>query len=168
MPFRSELIAASIALALGALMMFAVQEWRHGAKYARLERDHATLLERQAQAVVETVLAAKRIEAQRVAAVEKQRDIAQKQNEALAADVAAGRDLSSRLRQQLDALRARAGGGDTAAAERSPGQPDIDTIGVLADMYEGLERHGRAVAEHADKLRIAGLACERSYDALHQ
>lgn len=166
MSIRPQLIVAAVCIALGAAAAWTAQEWRHDARHARLIAEHSQLLEQQAQAVVESVQAALNEEQRRMDELENQRDIAIEQNEALAADVAAGRTVSERLRQQLDALRTRYTSCHSAAAERGPGQSDIDAIGVLADMYQGLEQRGRAVAEYADRLKIAGLACERSYASL--
>jgi len=154
--------AAAALLAFG--VGWVINGWRQEAQLARLEAAHAVLLKQQAQAVVASVQAARNEEKRRTAAVEKERDIAIEQNEALAADVAAGRTVSERLRSQLAALRASAGSGDPTAAERGQGQPSSDPIGMLIDMYAGLDEAGREVAEYADRLRIAGLACEKSYD----
>lgn len=81
----------------------------------------------------------------------------------LAVDVAVGRDVSERLRRQLDALLTLAGSGDTASAQRGQGQPDIDAVRVLAYMYDvrSAEQRGRAVTEYADRLKIAGLTERR-------
>ena len=168
MSIRSQLIGAAVCVALGMAAAWIVQEWRHGAKQARLEAAHSQLLEQQAHAVVESVQAARNEEKRRTDAVEKQRNDAIEQNEALAAGVAAGRAVSERLRQQLATLRARTGGVDTAAAERGEGQPGADPIGLLIGVLEGLDSTGREVAEYADRLRIAGLACEGSYDSLRK
>lgn len=166
MSIRSQLIIAAVCVALGAAASWTAQEWRHDAKHARLVAEHSRLLETQANAVVESVQAARNEEQRRMAAVEKERDLVIEQNEILAADVAAGRTVSDRLRQQLDALRARYASCHSAAAERGPGQPGADPIGLLIDMYAGLDQTGREVAEYADRLKIAGLACERSYDTV--
>jgi hypothetical protein len=43
-------------------------------------------------------------------------------------------------------------------------QSGINTIGVLIDVLEGLERNGREVAKYADWLKVAGQTCEKAYD----
>lgn len=151
---------------LVAVSVWTVQEWRHDAKHARLVAGHSRLLEEQAIAVVESVQAARQIERQRAAAVEKERDHAIEKNVALAADVAASRTVSERMRTELNSLRASHASGNTSAAAGGPSQSGADAIGLLIDMYTGLDQAGRDVAEYADRLRIAGLACERAYDAV--
>ncbi|WP_237173059.1 DUF2514 family protein [Paracandidimonas lactea] len=160
------------ALAAGALLAgigaWTVQGWRTDAQLASLRADHAAVLEQQAQAVVASVQAARDLEQRRTAAVENERDNAIEQSTALAADVAAGRTAAQRLRRELSALRERQAGGDTASAQRGPGQSGTDAIGLLIELYAGLDGAGREVAEYADRLRIAGLTCERSYDRVRR
>jgi len=62
------------------------------------------------------------------------------------------------------AARARGQGACTAAA--GPGEQGADTLGLFADLLIRADREAEAVASYADQLRIAGLACERSYDAV--
>src|SRR5690606_202857 len=127
--------AAAGLLAFG--VGWVINGWRYDAQQARLEAAHAAVLEKQALAVVESVQAARNEEKRRTDAVEKQRNDAIEQNEALAADVAAGRAVSERLRTELNALRARYAGSNTTAAERGEGQPGADPIGLLIGVLEG-------------------------------
>lgn len=166
MPIRTQLIAGLIAAAVAFGAGWLVNGWRMDAKLARLESQHAAVLEQLANAAVASVQAVRAEEARRHAVVEEQRDIAQNKLDGLALDVAAGRAFSDRLRDELDALRRRGPTCSAGSTHGSASEPRFDAIGVLADMYEGLERHGRAVAEYADRLQIAGLACERMYDGL--
>ncbi len=166
MSIRAQLIGAAVLVLLGMAAAWIVQEWRHDAKHARLQAAHAQLLEQQAQAVVESVQAARNEEQRRTAAVENERDTAIEQIEALGADVAAGRSLSGRLRTELNALRARYTSRDSAAAVRGSGEQGADPIGVLIGVLEGLDPAGREIAEYADRLRIAGLTCEGTFDSL--
>lgn len=168
MPFRSELIAALVAGAVAFAGGWMVNGWRHDAKLARVEAQHAQVLEQLAQAAMAAAEAARAEEARRTAAVEEQRDIAQQQVQALEADVAAAADTAGRLRAELDTLRRRRGACGTAAAQRGPGQQGADTIGLLVDMLEGMESAGREVAEYADRVRIAGAACEGAWEGLHR
>lgn len=160
---RAQVIGGAVLLTVGFGAAWIAQGWRYGAKLANLRVDHANVLEQQAQAVVASVQVARGIERRRAAAVEKERDHAIEQTQALVADVAAGRAVSERLQRELRTLRARYAGGNAAVAERGQGEQGTDTIGVLIDMYAGLDSAGREVAEYADLLKIAGLACERSY-----
>lgn len=68
------------------------------------------------------------------------------------------------LRQQL-AAAARAAR-TACPAGTGEGEPDTDSIGVLADLLARADERAEALAGYADRLRAAGLACERSYDAV--
>lgn len=69
----------------------------------------------------------------------------------------AGRDLRVRLNAAVAAARAASAAGGEAAG---------DPIGVLADVLSRADERAGVLADYADRARIAGLACERSYDAL--
>lgn len=69
---------------------------------------------------------------------------------------AAGRDLRVRLAGAVAAARAAAAGS----------APTGDPIGVLADVLVRADDRAAVLADFADRSRAAGLACERSYDAL--
>lgn len=164
MSVRTYLIGAALCVAVGASAAWFVQGWRYGAELAELQAAHATVLEKQAQAVVVSVQAARDIEQRRTAAVENERDHALEQTQILAADLVAGRAVAVRLRRELGALRARHAGGDSASTDGGTGEPGGDPIGVLAVVLGELDDRAGAVGGYADQLRIAGLACERAYD----
>lgn len=166
MPFRAQLIVAAVLAALAFGGGWMVNGWRMDAKLASLQADHASVLEQQANAVVASVQAARQIEQKRTEIVESQRDIAIEQNEVLATDVAAGAAVSERLRGQLSALRARHASRIATPANGGQGEQDTDAIGLLIDMLQGMDGAGRELAEYADRLKIAGLACERTYDGV--
>lgn len=166
MPFRSELIAALVAGAVAFAGGWMVNGWRHDAKLARVEAQHAQVLEQLAQATRAAAEAARAEEARRTAAVEEQRDIAQAKLDGLALELAAGAAVSDRMRRELDALRRRGGTCSAAATDGGASKPGVDAIGLLIDMLEGMESAGREVAEYADRLRIAGVACEGAWGSL--
>ncbi|MDS1141706.1 DUF2514 family protein [Pusillimonas sp. SM2304] len=151
--------AFAAGAALAGWAGWKVQGWH-------LRAQHATVLEQQAQAVVESVQAARKIEQRRTAVLEKERDHAIEQNEALAADLAAGAAVSERLRRELGTVRARHGSSDTATANGSSSEQGTDTIGLLAELYARMDEDGREVTRFADQLRIAGYGCERIHDGL--
>lgn len=84
------------------------------------------------------------------------------------------------LERQRDAARADAGrvqrlyreaaerGRATlaCAAGAGSGEPGADPIGVFAELLIRADQRAEAVAGYADRLRIAGEACERQYDRL--
>lgn len=167
MPFRSELIAALVAGAVAFAGGWAINGWRLDARLSRAEERHAKVLEQLAHGAVAAAQAARAEEARRTAAVEEQRDIAQAKLDGLALELAAGAAVSDRMRRELDALRRRGGACSAAATDGGPGQQGTDTIGLLIDMLEGMESAGREVAEYADRVRIAGAACEGAWEGLN-
>ena len=86
------------------------------------------------------------------------------------------------LERQRDAARADAGRMRSLysqAAERGrqamacatgtgEGKQSGDPIGVFAELLIRADQRAEAVAGYADRLRIAGESCERSYDAVRQ
>lgn len=74
---------------------------------------------------------------------------------------AAADGLRARVAELLAGARA-AGHSATAVGSATTGDP----FGVLADVLERADRRAGILAEYADAARIAGLACERSYEAL--
>ncbi|NYT76567.1 DUF2514 family protein [Alcaligenaceae bacterium] len=167
---RGQIIALALLLtaALASAGTWVIQGWRSEAKIATLQADHAKVLQAQARAVVESVEAARKLGEQRAAAVENERDHAIEQNEALAVDLAGNVVASNRLRSELAKLRARNASILAATAQRGEGQSSDDPIGVLIGMYERLDDAGRGISEYADRLRVAGLSCERTYDAIRR
>lgn len=167
MSIRAQLIAGAVALAVAFGAGWVVNGWRKDVQIAQARQEKAQVLEQIAQATVASVQAARAEEARRTAAVEEQRDIAQKQAQALEVDVAAAADTAGRLRRELDTLRRRGSTCSATVADGSPGQSGTDPLGMLIDVLEGMESAGREVAEYADRMRIAGMACEGAYSALN-
>lgn len=73
---------------------------------------------------------------------------------------AAGRDLRVRLAAAVAAARA------ASAAGSAPAAGDGDPIGVLDGVLRRADTAAGELADFADRSRVAGLACERAYDAL--
>jgi hypothetical protein len=71
----------------------------------------------------------------------------------------AGLDLRVRLTAAVAAARAAAAAGSAPAG---------DPIGVLADVLVRADDRAAVLADFADRSRAAGLACERSYNALRR
>lgn len=80
--------------------------------------------------------------------------------DARAADVVAGR-----LRQRIDELLAggRAASNSTAACSCTP---EHDSNTMLADLFRRADERAGSLAADVDAARVAGIACERAYDAL--
>ncbi|RIY41932.1 DUF2514 family protein [Neopusillimonas maritima] len=145
------------AAALAGVAAWVIQGWRYDAKISRMTTQ-------QAVAIADAQAKARKIEQASQAAIVEVAKHADEKIAAATADADAARDSAGRLRTELARLR-RASENATVA---SPGksQSGIDTIGVLIDVLEGVERNGREVAEYADRLKVAGLACEKAYDSV--
>lgn len=89
------------------------------------------------------------------------------QLQAGAASAAAARAATERdaFRVRLNAYLSASRGAQPAAAA-SGSTPAADPLGVLADVLGRADDRAKVLAAYADQSRIAGLACERSYDAL--
>ena len=90
---------------------------------------------------------------------------AQQQINALQDDLAASGRAADSLRAAAASAARRARTNSCAPAPVA-GEPDSDPIGVLADVLGRADARAGILAEQADRLRIAGESCERSYDAL--
>lgn len=128
-------------------------------------RELAGLRERRAEDVATAVKAARLEEQRRTAAqTEIANDAIQKaraaQADALAAD-AARRELLARVTALANASR-RPGDSDAVGG----GAAARDPLVLLADVFGRVDQRAGELAQYADAARIAGQACERSYDAL--
>ncbi|WP_044873069.1 DUF2514 family protein [Pseudomonas sp. LFM046] len=85
--------------------------------------------------------------------------------EAAQADAAAAESAADRLQLEVDRLRAGRGAtcSAIAAQQRAAG---LDAFGVLADLFASADRRAGELAAALDRSRVAGLACERAYEAL--
>jgi len=75
------------------------------------------------------------------------------------------RAASNRMQDAANAAaaRARAKCADSPAADL--GTPAGDPIGVLGRVLSEIDDYAGAVADYADRSRVAGLACEREYES---
>lgn len=119
--------------------------------------------------------ARRRTEAEAVERAEENRRQLEKDNaikEALAKAAAANAALvradraAVSLRDSAAAAVARAREACGSAIPGSPGAPATDPAGVLADVLGRIDERAGILAGYADAARIAGQACERSYDSL--
>ncbi|MFT0531891.1 DUF2514 family protein [Castellaniella hirudinis] len=151
----------AVALLLGAVLAgpaaWTVQGWRGDAAVAGMERD-------QAQQLADATQLARTTEQARWAAREGVINDAKTQTAAALADADSARAAADRLRGQLTQLQRRAR--DTAAAAGGQGQSGADTLDLLVGLLSGMDAAGRDISRYADRLRIAGLACERGYGGL--
>lgn len=134
---------------------------------------HSAIQATQALAEVQLQTATLREQAMHAALIETTRRLSAQQEVTHAAQARARQALQDRaaaasaadsLRQRADQLAARAGACDTAAADG--GEAARAAGMVLADMLGRVEEAGRSAAAGLDAATTAGIACERSYEAL--
>jgi hypothetical protein len=153
-----KLVGIAVLLALLGLQTARVAEFKqYAAERRAVDAESQRLAER-----------AQRTEEQRrTAAVAKEAASAQTQIAALNASIPATRAASDGVRDAAAgaASRARARSCPATASARQPGG---DPIGLLVDVLGRADKRAGELAEYADRLRIAGGACEHSYDSLMQ
>lgn len=105
-------------------------------------------------------------EQRRQATQQKVREDAQKEQKAADADAVGADAAGQRLRDEARQLAAGVScpGPDSAAAARSASATRAAM--VLSDLLSRADARAGELAAAYDRARIAGLACERSYDAL--
>ena len=145
---------AAISLALGLLLGWLVNGWRLGEQAAEIRADHA-------QDLADAQSRARQIESGWHAGMLEIQRNAQEKLDAVAADVAAAGSAAERLRERVAELSRRpaacpgaADGGEAADAARL----------VLADVLGRIDAAAGELAAHADRARVAGMACEVAYD----
>ncbi|WP_233473933.1 DUF2514 family protein [Cupriavidus pauculus] len=120
-----------------------------------------------ARAQIKAVAAARIEEQRRTAAQTEIANVAKQDADTARADARAAGDAADRLRKRVEQLFAAARSAtDTGPAGPSKGQPGGDPLDVLVDVLGRSDRATGIVAAYADQVKVAGLACERSYDAL--
>lgn len=160
------------ALICAALLLTAGVERARGqharTQLAEVKAQIATERANAAEAARKAEQEARAEENRRQAATRKVIDDAQAQAESARADAVAAGAAADSLRQRVAALVAAAhrGTGNPAAGERSKGEPDSAALDVLAGVLGRADSAAGELATYADRLRIAGQACERQYDAL--
>jgi len=157
-----------LALLSCGLIAYATGRWHQSlADAARYEskRTRAALI-----AVTEKAKAvqyARAEEQRRTAAQMEIANVAKHDAETARADARAAGDAADRLRQRVDQLLASARSAkDSSIAGGGPDEPSADPLDVLVDVLRRSDKASGILALYADRLKVAGLACERSYDAL--
>lgn len=162
-----------IRIIAGLLVLAAIvglyRWWAEGLREeGRIEVRAAWAQERKAQkdAALKQAAANAAETARRLKAQKDAQDETARQLSAARRDAAAARTAADGLRVRLAEF--------SAAARGAPGNPAPSFerasagIEVLAELLTDVEAEGRAMAEEADRARISGLQCQRSYEALSQ
>ena len=104
-------------------------------------------------------------EQRRTAAAAQEAQDAQAKINSLEDDLRLARTASDGVRDAAASAGSRARARACTAAP-GPGKPGEDPIGLLVDVLSRIDQRAGELAEYADRLRIAGIACERTYGAL--
>lgn len=169
-PVQYRLLAAGTAIAVLMALAAAGGAWVNGAQWAAnlatVKQAHAEVLSalehRQSQAQAQ----ARSEEQRRQAAVEGIRTDAHDQIEQAKADAAAATARANSLQQQAARVASRPScpTGNSSPAVGSP--PTNAPALLLADVLSRIDARAGELAAAADRARIAGETCERSYEAL--
>lgn len=160
--------AGAVLLALAAIAGSLYGAYSHGESVAdaRWQAKASDLQALQAKARAAAEGNARTEEQRRQTAANEVGSNARQESAAVAADVAGADGAGQRLREAADNLAARASctPGDPGAASR--GETATRAAMVLSDLLKKADRRAGELAKFADESRIAGLACERTYDSL--
>ncbi|MFP3742553.1 DUF2514 family protein [Achromobacter sp. SIMBA_011] len=160
---RGILVPLLVA-SLAAGFAWNVRGWRAESQVAQLERRWAD-----ERAVASHVLATAQDEArmQTERRYEVVNEIRNEADENLARVLAAERAAADeRLRQQAVLFARRQAGRCGHSHSAGVGASAADPIGLFAELFGELDRMAEVYASEADRRRVAGLACERTYSEI--
>lgn len=157
-----------LAVILGLALAYGGGRWQQSnhddAAYAA-ERTTAALSAAADQ--VKAIDRARTEEQRRTAAQTEIANAAKTDADTARADARAAGDAADRLRQRVDQLLAAARPAkDPGATGGGQGKSGGDPLDVLVDVLGRADSTAGILADYADQLKVAGLACERFYDAL--
>lgn len=160
-------VVVAVVVAIGVMLGAA---YRQGEAHDKQRSDLviAKMISDAAQAEADAQQKQREEEQRRTDELEKVKQDAQREIDSYAADADGARSALAGLQQRLAKLAstASAAGKSAASAQRGEGKQGADTEAVLAGMLQRYAEDLTAVSGYADRLRAAGVACERSYDAL--
>ncbi|WP_115678399.1 DUF2514 family protein [Cupriavidus neocaledonicus] len=160
-------VVAAVVLAGGIFSAgWVANGWRLGGQLQQLQAAKAKEREGQAGALAAASEAARAEEQRRTAEQRGIANAAAKERDQALADARAAGAVAEQLRVRAAQLAAAArAAGHSAAA--GGGAATGDPLDVLTDVLGRADARAGELAEYADRARVAGLACERSYDALN-
>lgn len=169
-PVQYRLLAAGLAVVVMMALSAAGGAWVNGALWAvdlaTAKQNHAKALSAIEHRQLQAQAQARSEEQRRQTAVEGIRTDAHDQIEQAKADAAAATARADSLQQQAArvARRPSCASGNPGAA---PGGPSTNAPALLlADVLQRIDARAGELAATADRARIAGEVCERSYDSL--
>ena len=165
-PLLAKVAGAALVVAIataGVQTLRLSDEQRDHEKTKKEHAEQVALLEKSAR---EAETKAREEESRRADAIQEIANETQSQLVQARADADAAAASGERLRQHIAAVTAscrRAATDSVVAAASAPAGP---ADGLLEVVQRRLDEAAERIARHADEARAAGLACQRSYDAL--
>lgn len=152
---------------IGALVLLSIQEVRIATvklELADLRREYSDHLRADASARAAKEAEYRQKEADQQKQINEVRDEAQKNAKKIDAARVAATAAADSLRVQLAKIRGRVATEEATAALGSKARAPI--IGVLTELLGESNQRNTVYAAALDRSRSAGLACEKSYDAI--
>ena len=151
-------VAILMAMLISVGGTWRVQDYRYGEQLADLGKS-------QALAITEAVEEARSEEQRRQASVNKEASDAREQNKAAAVDAGTADAAGDRLHVEANQFAVTACG---YPGTTQRGASATRAAMVLSDLLQRADKRAGELAAAYDRARIAGLACERSFDSMRQ
>jgi predicted RNase H-like nuclease (RuvC/YqgF family) len=132
-------------------------------RISALKSEHAEYIAESERAALLAVQQALAEQSRRQQAIDEEAEHARAQIKDLESTVATLADTGDGLRDELAAFQQRARTQPNAACG-GKSKPGADPLDMLAGVLSRADREAAILAEYSDRLKIAGLACERSAD----
>ena len=162
-----RVVPAWLWVVIGALALLSVQEVRIATvkvELSDLRREYAEHLKDDAAVRAAKEAEYRKQEAQQQQKIDEVRDEAQKNAKKIDAARVAATAAADSLRVQLAKINGRIATEEATAAVGSKARAPI--IGVLTELLGESNQRNTVYAAALDRSRSAGLACEKSYDAI--
>ena len=166
MKWKGYVAAAGAGAIVAGLAVGIGQGWRHDAKISAMVATHAQVMQGYADAAYQAQEQARQEEQRRITEMERIRNETDQEVARVRADerAAAERRVQHAAEEFAARNRGNAGGIGVAGA----GQTGTYPLDLLAELLSRANDRAGELAAIADRARVAGLACEASYDALRK
>jgi hypothetical protein len=163
-------VALAFAAVLAALGVQTMRLNHAHTRYAQLEARIAEERQRAAEAARIAEQEAREEEQRREQRKQEIIDAVEERTELAKASAADAERAAAGLRERLAAFTAavRRATKDSQPAKRGEGKQDSDSLDMLAGVLQRSDDGAGEMASYADRLRIAGIACEQAYDGLRR